>query len=482
MRYLFFLFLLMAGACSPLVESVEVPAEVVLLPAVADLDPGWNSLAPGSGTRCALDTEYRFFARAADPDRVLIHLQGGGACSTGRNCDPESEPTYSRDVDETDNPARRPTGIFDLQNPANPVADYSLVLIPYCTGDVHLGNRNTTYWIEPEDSDGYEVPIRHNGYVNAMAVLDWVFANFQAPNEVVVTGSSAGSIPAPFYGQIVAQHYPDARVVALGDAAGSYRRQEAANPNQLINAWRILDVVKRHPGYEEMTREQFGFESLYIVAGRQRPEMRLFQFDAAHDAVQAFFSANAGAEDPDPAPMLAANRAAIRGALDNFAGFTAGGAEHTVLRRSEFYTYEVGGHLFRDWFAAAAAGEPVPDIECTDCSWLELHYQPTDAALVAGALDVMASESAWGPDEGGPCPAGDDRFSLRCALAEAGRRTGTTVIGSAAATAVTAEVLWRAPRGGVDLIRFNNAEQTGFADIRSVLHTVAERIAGHGHD
>ena len=50
------------------------------------------------------------------------------------------------------------------------------------------------------------------------------------------------------------------------------------------------------------------------------------------------------------------------------AWLTAGGELHTILTRPEFYTYAAGGHRLRDWVAALAAGEAVPDVACTDCA------------------------------------------------------------------------------------------------------------------
>jgi hypothetical protein len=36
-------------------------------------------------------------------------------------------------------------GIFDLAHPDNPFAEYSMVFVSYCTGDLHLARMNTTY-------------------------------------------------------------------------------------------------------------------------------------------------------------------------------------------------------------------------------------------------------------------------------------------------------------------------------------------------
>ena len=47
--------------------------------------------------------------------------------------------------------------------------------------------------------------------------------------------------------------------------------------------------------------------------------------------------------------LLEANFTDINAAIDNFRSYTAGGEVHTILRRPEFYTYQVDGLRFRDW-------------------------------------------------------------------------------------------------------------------------------------
>ena len=55
------------------------------------------------------------------------------------------------------------------------------------------------------------------------AVLDWTYANVSKPEQIFVTGSSAGA-PSPFYAALIADHYSQATVTQLGDGAGGYRR------------------------------------------------------------------------------------------------------------------------------------------------------------------------------------------------------------------------------------------------------------------
>lgn len=336
------------------------------LPGLADLDSDWNTLVPGGETVCSNETEFQFYVRPAESDKLLIYLNGGGACWFGQICDLTLSPTYSPFADGDGNDPSARTGIFDFDNPENPVADYNMVFIPYCTGDVHLGANEAVYTVpvSEESEETRDLTIQHKGLVNGQVVLDWVFANFEAPEHIFVTGSSAGAIPSPLYASLVAEHYPDVRITQLGDGAGGYRAPEAVG---IINsAWGTVDALPDFPEYEGETVETLVFEDHYIVAGTRYPNMVLAQYNTAEDDVQHDFLGLLGITDISLQDLMEANFADISASVDNFYTFTAGGELHTILRAPEMYTYGVSGVRFVDWLAALVAGDPMENLTCGD--------------------------------------------------------------------------------------------------------------------
>ncbi len=334
-------------------------------PDLAVMEPGWNERAGGEETMCSDGSPYRFFVHPGDPSRLLIHFQGGGACWEGENCDLKARPTYDPVVDERDAPAKK-DGIFNLSQPENPFAGYSMVFVPYCTGDVHLGNRTTTYDVAATDTtEAHTVTIRHKGFVNATAVLAWTFANFLRPARIVVTGSSAGAIPSPLYASIIADHYAHAAVVQVGDGAGGYRSDTTSTA--VIGAWGVADVLQGVPGFEDLGPENFSYTALYIHAARRHPDQVFARYDTAEDEVQRRFLALAGSRATALKSLLDANRSDIEAAVHNVKSYVAGGTLHTILSRPEFYTYRVGGVRFRDWVEALIQGDPVYSVSCDAC-------------------------------------------------------------------------------------------------------------------
>ncbi len=341
------------------------------LPSWSDLPAGeWTQISPGGDTICSNGTPYSFFARPADEpsDELLIHFQGGGACWFGENCDLNTFPTYDPFVDESDDPTSQAAGIFDFENASNPFQSYNMVMAPYCTGDVHIGNADVTYEVNAGTDNASEVTINHRGYINATTVLDWTFANVENPETVFVTGCSAGSIPSSLYTQFVAEAYPDARIEQLGDAAGGYRDQALAGV--VFEAWGTQGILPEN--YAEIPAESLNFETFYLQSSTLFPEITFSQYNAAGDDVQEQFLTLGGLTDFMLQDLLEANFADIQaGDSDNFFYFLAGGDGHCVTVTPEFYTVAIDGIPFVEWVQQLAVGDDIETVACTDCAALE---------------------------------------------------------------------------------------------------------------
>jgi len=123
--------------------------------------PQWNRIAGSPGTGCSHDSIYAFFVHPGSDRRLMIFFQGGGACWNNQNCDLQGRPTFHPQIDSTDDPNRL-SGLFELSNPRNPVEDYSIVFVPYCTADVLLGARTVPYSIPVATPGTYPVATRCN--------------------------------------------------------------------------------------------------------------------------------------------------------------------------------------------------------------------------------------------------------------------------------------------------------------------------------
>jgi hypothetical protein len=310
--------------------------------AAAPSDPGWERIVPGGDCRCSDGSEFSFWLRKADPKKVVLYLQDGGACFSAETCAPESD-VYQTRVSEG------PTGdggIFDFADERNPFADYSVVYVPYCTGDVHIGNTTTTY------APG--LTVHHKGYVNGAAALDRLTATFPRATDVVVIGESAGSIAAPLYAGLVSDRLPEARITALADGSGTY--PDAPRVNEIIAAWN-----------PDKAAERWSFPGLFIESGRHDPDIVFARHDYAYDEHQGTWYPRLGIPRGDLLSRSDANETQIETAGVNLHSYIAPGAEHTALTDGQFYTETVDGERLVDWVTRLVEGEPVDDVRCRRC-------------------------------------------------------------------------------------------------------------------
>jgi hypothetical protein len=324
---------------------------------LSSLSRGWNRIPGREGTGCAHDSTFAFRVRPGLPDKVMIYLNGGGACWRAQECDPRAKPTYTMTVDSANDASVR-QGIFDVSNNENPVRDFTMIYIPYCTGDVHLGTRTVDYEKDVK-GNSKNFAVRHEGAANLEAVLDWVYANIKSPRIVFVTGVSAGAIPSPVVAAKVARHYSRARVIQLGDGAGGYH---APAIPALLAGWGATDYLQRDPAFRSLDSADFTFERLYLAASRAAPRVHFAQYNSADDATQLYFLSLLGIKGQPLRKLLFTDLAQVRNGTNWFHTYTAPGAAHTILRSNALYTLKVDGVLFSDWLASLVNGESVEDI------------------------------------------------------------------------------------------------------------------------
>ncbi len=338
-------------ACQPIFQQGGPPD--------ADGDTaGWEKIVPGGDCQCADGSEFAFWERRGDPTKVVFFLGGGGACwdATTSAFTTEDSTTYDWNIADED-PAGE-GGIFDVANPANPFAGYSFVYVPYCTGDVHLGDVTREY--------SPELTVEHKGYVNSTTALTYLAEHYPDAAQVVVVGVSAGSVAAPVYGGLVADLLPDAQVTVLADSSGAYPDDPDVN-TEILGQWDAFETMPDWDVNEGLTAADWGPPRFWVQAGLHDPDIVLARFDFAYDEVQTFFMEQIGADTSDLAAAIDANEAAIEDAGVVQHSYTAPGHDHGVVDDNLFYTMEVNGVALVDWVEALIAGEPLDDVHCDQC-------------------------------------------------------------------------------------------------------------------
>ena len=368
-----FMFLLVIGL--GVTGTIAQDDDGDALPSFDALTPGeWNQIFPGDDTICLYDTEYSFFVRPAETptDNLMIFFEGGGACWDAFTCGAVGQFAARYDV-PNDLMNTYQDGMFDFENEANPVGGFNTVFVPYCTGDVFMGNTAVDY---TDALTGY-----HNGFANASAVLEWTYENLPSPEEVLVTGCSAGGYGATFHASYVMNAYPDSEVVHVADAANGVTQPAW----EAFATWDVIPSMPEFiPDLAALTLDTFNNTVYTIGMVNAFPDNQFAQVNTFYDEVQVgFWGLSVGRIPTDEESGLAlandwsielqANLGMIEDEItdDNFATFTAGGTTHCYTPREQFYTVEVEDITLAEWYAQLLydnVGEDVScDVEAGEC-------------------------------------------------------------------------------------------------------------------
>ena len=295
---------------------------------------------------------------------LVVYFEGGGACWDNLTCTfpitgrPEPVPQFF--VPQVP-PGNGPSsdGIFSTTNEANPVRDWNMVYIPYCTGDIHTGSATKTYTSVGHPvlgvPAGAPITIQHRGFDNFMVVMDWIKRNFDHPQQVLVTGVSAGGYGATANSPWVGRAFPNAHLHVLADASQGVTTTAFDNGNPGRQSWnpQLAPWVFGTGGTLVPGNE------LMRLAARGQRKAKMAQFTTSLDEVQiefygvmkAFYGPGGTCSNPavDWYQQMSRQLVADANDLRNFRFYLAGGSYHTLLRDSNFYNESSAGRSFSDW-------------------------------------------------------------------------------------------------------------------------------------
>jgi Pectinacetylesterase len=331
--------------------------------AIPPAERTWKKVSPGGDCECADGSEFAFFERRADPAKVVLFLDGGGACFDAKSCaftglnHPGSEADYDWSIWGED-PAEE-DGIFNFARADNPFRDYTFIYVPSCTGDVHLGDVTRKY--------SSRLTVDHKGFVNGGTALRYLAKHYSDAAQVVVVGKSVGSIAAPVYGGLAADLLPDAQVTVLGGQSGHVPDDPDLNATFFGDLWGAYANMPDWEVNRGLTARDWGPPRFWIEAGLHDPDIVLARFDYVYDREAAGGSGVVGAGPSELLSVIDANEAAIEKAGVVLHSYTAPGHGHGIFEWPRFYELEVNREKLVDWVRRLIEGKPVDDVHCQNC-------------------------------------------------------------------------------------------------------------------
>lgn len=313
--------------------------------------PGDWSWVPFPDSMCRDGSTTGLGVRYGSSDKLVIYFEGGGACFNAATCllnDLFSNwgqikfDAWALGIGQG--------GIFG-DDPQNPLRDWNFVYVPYCTGDVHAGDR------ENVGIDGVFGAQHFVGYRNVAAYLERLVPTFADTSHVLVTGISAGGFGAALNYDRIADAFSKSAVTLLDDSGPPMGDQYM--PVCLQDTWRDLyNFEDTLPAdcVDCFNPDGGGIYNLALYLAEKWPEQRMALFSNEQDGIiRTFFGYGLndckGGTYSGPAfeEGLYKLRDEILGEDTVWGSYIINGSGHTVLASPAYYTTEVAGVPLTDW-------------------------------------------------------------------------------------------------------------------------------------
>lgn len=225
------------------------------------------------GTVCGDGSPYRFYFYSSGSPNLLFFFEGGGACWDYDTCSGRAGvlgAAHPNGIPAGYISSFQPKYVSPIVNGADPgiplrsrkdlvTKGWSIVYMPYCTGDVHIGNNVATY----VDPSGQQPPLtwRHAGYTNTLAAIDYVKSQVPAPQKLLVSGFSAGGTATSASYYFVRRALAPQRGYLLNDSGPIYPAPNLASLSRPLHArirsaWGLDSVFSALPA--SFDRSDFG--------------------------------------------------------------------------------------------------------------------------------------------------------------------------------------------------------------------------------
>ena len=319
---------------------------------------------------CMNGSPYEFFVKRGSVNKLLVYYQGGGACWDSLTC---SVPVCDTSVNDGDNPAHATTGFADQSDPRNPFRDWNVVFVSYCSCDVHFGDA----------AQDYPPHVEHRGYDNSRIVEKWAREHFVNPDQVFVTGSSAGAYGAWFNAPLHEMVWPASQFQVLADAGNGVITKDFLQ-NEFSHWDFEKNIPSTIPGVLESITEGTGIVGYTEAVTSFFPETRWAHYATAFDGGSGgqtgFYNIMLNDNNPLAALTWWNGSCAFNSAMraqaqeistavpSNYRYYIGTGSRHTMWGSDKVYNDTTGGvPLLVDWVNGMLDGTPAwTNVEAND--------------------------------------------------------------------------------------------------------------------
>lgn len=317
----------------------------------AEANVGQWTFIDVEGSQCRDGSPTGIGVRLQDgADDLVIYLEGGGACFNGLTC--ATNPSSFSEVDFSEKVAQvGNAGLFST-GADNPVGDYNMVYVPYCTGDVHAGSA-----VNSTGLGGALGPQQFVGHLNVQRALSLLGDGLDTPGKVLLAGSSAGGLGVLFNFDEVADTFRDSDLFMVDDSGPVVYADNVLSPELVGGLVQLYNASVALPNAPQLFARD-GFQGIYNYYADTYPNATFgFSSYLGDDVFQGFFGF--GQPDEITDEEFAAGLRDLRGRLSNdWATYYAEGDAHTFLLVPSRYAGTSAGVVYSDWLGDILDGRP----------------------------------------------------------------------------------------------------------------------------
>lgn len=151
----------------------------------------WYRIPPDEA-KSSDGSDWHGLFRKGKENKIIVYFYGGGVSTNEfMAARPEGVSDEGFYVPKITNDGLEAMGIGS-NDKDNPFKDWTMLVIPYSTGDWHCGTGEFKY----TDLDGNEKILYHNGYTNFNLYMKKAMTYVDKPDDVLITGFSGGGFAA----------------------------------------------------------------------------------------------------------------------------------------------------------------------------------------------------------------------------------------------------------------------------------------------
>lgn len=336
-------------ACHPGGDTTDTDVVVMPMSDPLDAPAGQWTWFDIDGATCDDGSTTGIALNPGTSDNLIVFMMGGGACWDYTTCfvantaahGPFSTAQWSQSQDWWGGT------ILDRNDANNPYADWSMVFVPYCTGDLHGGDKVVTYVQGGTLSKDYH----HTGHTNIVADLSHLAPTFPTPTKVVVSGASAGGGGTLMNYPTFKAYWPDAKMQLLDDSL-PLMEGDAIQP-WLRETW--TDTWDLHPLLDGICPDcSDDFSRLHVRLAEKWPDDRMAVLSSEQDATISGYLLMSGPHYQDALTQLDQD---VFANSPTWKRFFVNGNSHTMVGDPrDFHTSD--GHELWPWLTAMVTDDP----------------------------------------------------------------------------------------------------------------------------